>query len=229
MRHALSLTLAVALLSSSFPVQAQRRYLQPPPPQQYAPPPPSSDWTHVAAIAPGTKVVVSAVGLAGQDDQYFVSATDRELTLLLLFDTSLSRRARAFVIKLAGTHPEMFVSPTRWAEYRDGPVGVNPDGVFIRGRKVADLSEITKVINAGDVAEVARHIRTPHHPANVGAPPAEGIAALVPFLGLGFLGCHSECGRAAVAIAAVGGPIIVASVIAARRANDTTEVVYRVR
>jgi hypothetical protein len=219
MKSAPSIALTL-LLASTPPVQAQPRYTYPSN---------VSDWSHVAAIAPGTKVAVSAVGLSGQDSQYFVSATDRELTLLVLFDSGLSRRAKDFVIKLAGTHPEMFTFPTRWAEYRDGSVRVNPDGVFVRARKVADLSEMTRVVRAGDVAEVARHVRAPRRPTSAGASPAEGIAALVPFLGLSFLGCHSECGRAAVAIAAIGAPIIAAEIIASRKAHDETETVYRVR
>jgi len=52
---------------------------------------------------------------------------------------------------------------------------------------------------------------------------------LVPFLGLTFLGCHNECGRAAVAVAAIGAPIMAAEIIAARRVDYTTEVVYRAR
>ena len=137
MKSALSLTLTASLLAYTLPAQAQRRYVPPPPQQQYFPPPPSSDWSYVAAIAPGAKVAVSAVGLGGQDSQYFVSATDRELTLLVLADVDLPRPARKFVIKLAGTHPEMFTNPQRWAEYRDGPARVTPDGVFVRGRKPA--------------------------------------------------------------------------------------------
>jgi hypothetical protein len=132
------------------------------------------------------------------------------------------------VIKVAGTHPEMFMAPQKWVEYRDGPVRVNPDGVFVRGRKVADLSEITRTIDAGEVAEVAKQVKA-HRRRDFGASPAEGIAALVPFLGLGFLGCHNECGRAAVAVAAIGGPIIAGEIIAARKADYTTEIVYRAR
>jgi len=219
MTRAMSVTLA-ALIVSSLPAQAQPRY--PYPPNVF-------DWSHVAAIAPGTKVAVSAVGLGGQDSQYFISATDRELTLLVLGNVDLPRPAKEFVIKLADTHPDVFMSPQKWVEYRDGPVRVNSDGVFLRGRKVADLSQVIRVVRAGDVAEVTRQVRAPKRPRNFGGSPAEGIAALVPFLGLTFLSCHNECGRAAVAVAAIGAPIIAAEIIAARRVDYTTEVVYRAR
>jgi hypothetical protein len=228
MKAALPLTLTASLLASSLPAQAQQRYFPPPPSQQYAPPPPSSDWTHVRAIAPGTKVAVEAVGLGGQDSQYFVSATDRAVTLLAPGDVDLSRGARRFLIELAGTHPDIFKSPQRWVEYRHGDVHVNPDGVFVRGRKVADLSEITRTVDAGDVAEVAKQVRAPRR-RDFGAPPAEGVAALIPFLGLSFLGCHNECGRAALAVAAIGGPIIAAEIITTRKPHYQMQVVYRVR
>jgi hypothetical protein len=220
MTRALTLTLTAALIVSSLPAQAQPRYT-------YAPN--VSDWSFVAAIAPGTKVAVSAVGLGGQDGQYFLSATEREVTLLTLANADLPRPAKNFVVKLAETHPEMFMSPQRWVEYHEGSARVTPAGVFVRGRKVADLSDITKTIKAGDVAEVARQVREHRRPHNFGASPAEGIAALVPLVGLTFLGCHNECGRAAVAVAVIGGPIIVAEIIAARKVDNTTEIVYRAR
>jgi hypothetical protein len=220
MKSALSLTLTASLLTSSLPAQAQPRYTYPPP---------VSDWSHVRALAPGSKVAISAIGLGGQDSQYFISATDHALTLLVLGNADLPRAARRFVIKLAEAHPDMFMSPPKWAEYRDGPVRVNPDGVFVRGRKVADLSEITRAIDAGDVAEVTKQVRATRQRRPYEASPAEGVAALIPFLGLSFLGCHNECGRAAIAVAAIGGPIIAAAIIAARKTSYVSEVVYRAR
>jgi hypothetical protein len=221
MKPARSLALAASLVASALPAQAQPRYVQLQPNV--------SNWSHVRAIAPGSKVIVSAVGLGGRNGQYFLSATDRSLTLLIPDDADLPRPAKRFVIELAETHPDIFTSPQRWAEYRDGRVRVNPDGVFLRARKVAGLDEIAKTIDAGEVAEVAKRVRAQRRSHDSGAPPAEGVAALVPFLGLSFLGCHNECGRAAITIAAIGAPIIAAEILAARRAGYTTEVVYRAR
>lgn len=239
MKRILSLTLAIVLLFSPLPAQAQRLYFPPPPPQRYAPPPPqqpyapppSSDWAHVAAIAPGTKVTVSAVGLSGQDSQYFVSATDRVLTLLVLFDSDLSNRAKNFVIKLLGTHPEMFMSPTRWGEYRDGPVRVNPDGVFVRSRKVADLSDITKTIRAGDVAQVSTWVKD-DRPAPMPIDPAlAGTAAILPISALALAcgdGGHCSAGLAWGLLLGVPAALgIVHAVRASRRLRQ--EVIYRVR
>jgi hypothetical protein len=235
MKAALTLTLTASLIASSLPAAAQfipmppRRYT---PPSQYAPPPPPtvlSDWTHVRAIAPGSKVIVSAIGLGGQDSQYFVSATDRVLTLLALENVDLPRPARRLVIKLAATHPDLFTLPQQWTEFTDGSARANPDGVFIRGRKIADLSEITRTIDAGDVAEVARQVRVERRPGPFEAPPGEGIVALVPFLGLSFLGCHNECGRAGGVVAAIAGPIIVGAIITAKKQHYDMQVVYRAR
>src|SRR5215510_12402624 len=159
MKAALPLTLIASLIAASTPAAAQFPYTPPPrynqPPQQYPPPSlaaVSSDWTRVRAIAPRSPVRVTAVGLGDQDHQYFVSADDRSLTLLVLGD--LPRSAKRLVIRLAGSHPEIFMAPARWMEFVDGKVRVNPDGVFVGKRKVADLSEIAKTIDAGEVAEV---------------------------------------------------------------------------
>lgn len=226
MKSALSLALAASLLASSLPAQAQLRYLYPP---AYPPPPPPSDWSGVRAIAPGTKVSVGAVGLGGQDHQYFVSASDKTLTLLVLADVDLPRSARRLVIKVAATHPELFMDPTKWIEFSEGSARATPDGVFVRGHRIAGLSDITKTIDADEVAEVTRQVKGVRLRSQFEAPPAEGVAALVPFLGLSFLGCHNQCGRAALAVAAIGGPIVAAAIIAARKGHYTTEVVYRVR
>ena len=223
MKSALSLTLAASLLASSLPAQAQPRYFYPP-----ASPPPS-DWSRVRAIAPGSKVSVSAVGLGGQDHQYFVSASDKTLTLLMLADVDLPRSARRLVIKMAATHPDLFMGPTKWVEFSEGSARITPDGVFVRSHRIADLSDLTKTIDAKEVAEVTRQVKAERPRGRFEASPAEGVAALVPFLGLSFLGCHDRCGRAALAVAAIGGPIIAASIIAARKGHYTTEVVYRVR
>jgi hypothetical protein len=234
MKTPLTLTLTVSLIATSLPAAAQfpfppaPRYA-PPPRQQYLPPPVSSDWSHVAAIAPGTKVVVSAVGLGGQDSQYFISATDRELTLLALANADLPRAASKFVIKLAGTHPDIFMVPQRWFEYRDGSARVNPDGVFVGGRKVADLSDITKTIRAGDVAEVSAELRVQRPPGPDVDPEARGISALA-FLGGLYATlaiCKDKCGAAAL-LPPIGAAAV-AGVLASRRSARTMQVIYRVR
>jgi hypothetical protein len=235
MKTALTLTLTASLIATSLPAAAQfpfppaPRYA-PPPRQtpQYPSPPPrvSSDWSHVRAIEPGSRIRVSAVGLRDRDNQYFVSASDRTLTLLVL--GVLPRSAKPLVLRLAGSHPELFIAPQKWMEFTDGKVHVNPDGVFIGSRKAADLSDIAKTVEAKDVAEVSAWVRdfrprpTPVDPALVGA-------AALPLSAL-LLGCGDggHC-NAGVAWGTLIGVPVALGVVHAVRANhrETLEVVYR--
>src|SRR5215471_11789762 len=145
MKAALTLTLTASLLASSLPAAAQFPYRPPPrsmPPPQYPSTtrPVPSDWTQVRAIEPRSRVRVSAVGLGDRDHQYFVSASDRALTVLTV--GALPRSAKELVLKLAGSHPELFISPQKWVEFAEGKVRANPDGIFVGKRKVADLSDV---------------------------------------------------------------------------------------
>jgi hypothetical protein len=233
MKTALTLTLTASLIATSLPAAAQfpfppaPRYA-PPPRQQYPPPAPAStNWTRVRAIAPRSPIRVTAVGLGDQDHQYFVSATDHALTLLTLGD--LPRAAKRLALRLAGSHPELYEHPDQWAEFKDGKVRANPDGLFDCGRKIADLGDIAKTIDSGDVAEVWAEGTAPRRPGRDIDPEAGGIAGLA-FVGALFgtiAVCKSSCGSAA-ALPIIGAPII-AGILASRRSNHTMELIYRVR
>jgi len=229
MKAALTLTLTASLIASSLPAAAQFPHMPPPryaPPYQYPPPPPPvlSDWTHVRAIEPRSRIRVSAIGLADRDHQYFVSASDRTLTLLTV--GALPRSAKQLVMKLAGMHPEFFSAPEKWMEFSDGPGRATPDGLFVRGRKVAGLTDVAKTIDVGDVAEVwaevpiqRTHDLESHSPAVV----ATFFAALYGTMAV----CKDRCGNGALAII-VGAPVA-AGIIAAGRTSRTMQVVYRAR
>ena len=185
----------------------------------------------MAAIAPGTKVAVSAVSLGGQDDQYFVRATDRELTLLALANADLPKSARKFVIKLAGTHPDIFMAPQRWVEYHDGSARVTPDVVFVNGRKVADLSDITTTIRAGDVAQVSTWVKDDRPAPRPIDPGLAGVAALLPLSALALAcgdGGHCSAGLAWGLLLGVPAALGVVHTVRAGR-RQRLEVIYRVR
>jgi len=222
MKPWVTLTLTASLITSSLAAQAQ-------PPHPY--PPNVSDWAYVAAIAPGTKVAVNAVGLGGQDSQYFISATDRELTLLTVANADLPKSARMFVIKLAGTHPDIFMAPQRWIEYRDGSVRVTPDGVFVRGRKAADLGDITRTIRAGDVAQVSTWVKDDRPTPTPLDPGLAGVAAILPLSVLALAcgdGGHCSSGLGWGLILGVPAAVGVVHAIRAGR-RQRLEVVYRAR
>jgi hypothetical protein len=232
MKAVLTLTLTASLIASSLPAAAQLPFMPPPrypPPYQYPPPPPPvlSDWTHVRAIEPRSRIRVSAIGLADRDHQYFVSASDRTLTLLTV--GALPRSAKELVMKLAGMHPEFFSAPEKWMEFSDGPVRATPDGLFVRGRKVASLTNVARTIDRGDVAEVSAWVKD-DRPRPIPIDPAlAGAAALLPLSALG-LAC-GDGGRCSSGVAwgvLIGVPVVLGIVHAVRAdRRQRLEVIYR--
>jgi hypothetical protein len=229
MTRALTFMLTI-LIVSSLPAAAQFPFMPPPrsnaPAQRYPPPPPpvTSDWARVRAIPPRSPIRVTAVGLGDQDHQYFVSASDRALTLLVL--GGLPRSAKPLVLKLVGSHPELFMLSQQWMEFTDRKVRVNPDGVFVGRRKVADLSEIAKTIDIGDVAEVAAEVVVEQPPRDI-EPSAVSIGAFFAALYGTMAICKDKCGAAAL-VPILGVPIA-AGIFDARRTEHAMRVVYRAR
>jgi hypothetical protein len=237
MKAALTLTLTASLIASSLPATAQLPYWPPPgyrqppqptPPPQYTPPTPaSSNWTRVRAIAPGSRISVTAIGLGDQEHQYFVSASDRTLTLLHVGE--LPRSAKRLAIKLAGSHPELFMLPGKWMEFSDGRVRANPDGLFVGRHKVADLSAIANTIDSGDVAQVAAFVMD-DRPAPMHIDPGlAGAAAILPISALALAcGDGGHCSSGVAWGVLLGVPIIVGVVHAIRADRRTRqEVIYR--
>jgi len=226
MKAPLTLTLAAALTTPPLPAAAQFPYMPPP---RYTPPPPytapSSDWARVRAIAPRSPIRVTAIGLGGQDHQYFVSASERTLTLLVV--GGVPRSAKRLLIALAGSHPELFTAPDKWMEFRDGKARANPDGLFIGNRKIADLSDVAKTIDAGDVAEVAAELTVPRLPSRDVEPVSPLVAGTFVAALYGTMAlCKDRCGSAAL-LPILGAPFI-AGALAARKTARVMQVVYRV-
>jgi hypothetical protein len=232
MKTALTLTLTASLISSSLPAAAQFPYRPPPrypQPSQYSPPPPSvrSDWTYVRAIEPRSRIRVSAVGLGDRDHQYFVSASDRTLTLLTV--GTLPRSAKQFVLRLAGSHPELFIRPEKWMEFAEGKVRANPEGVFVGSRKVADLGDVAKTVDVGDVAEVSVWVKD-DRPRPIPIDPAvAGAAALLPLSALALAcGDGGHCSSGVAWGVLIGVPVILGVVHAIRAdRRQRLEVIYR--
>jgi len=232
MKAATTVTLTVSLMASSMPAAAQfPGYMPPPryaqPPQHYPPQPSpvSSDWTRVRAIAPRSPIRVTAVGLGDQDHQYFVRADDHTLTLLTLGD--VPRAVKQLVLKLAGSHPELFMGPHEWMEFTDGKVRANPDGLFVGKRKVADLTDVAKTVDAGDVAEVSAEVLVERPIRDIDAPSPAVLGSFFAALYGTVAICKDKCGSAAL-LPIIGIPAAV-GVIAARKTAHAMRVVYRVR
>jgi hypothetical protein len=199
------------------------------PPSQYPPPPHRvlSDWTQVRAIEPRSRIRVSAIGLGDRDHHYFVSASDRTLTLLTV--GALPRSAKQFVLRLAGSHPEFFIGPEKWMEFADGKVRANPDGVFVGSRKVADLSDVAKTVDAGNVAEVSAWVKD-DRPAPMPIDPGlAGAAAIMPLSVLALAcGDGGHCSSGVAWGVLIGVPVVLGVVHAIRAdRRQRLDVIYR--
>jgi hypothetical protein len=232
MKTALTLTLTASLLASSLPAAAQVPFMPPPRYAQPAPPPPYMplapilyNWTRVRAIEPRSRIRVSAIGLGDRDHQYFVSASDRTLTLLTL--GGVPRVAKRLVLTLAGSHPELFISPDKWMEFREGDVRANPDGLFVGKRKIADLTDIARTVDAGDVAEVSAEVLIERPVRDIDAPSPLVLGSFLAALYGTVAICKDKCGSAAL-LPIIGIPVAV-GIFAARKTAHAMRVVYRVR
>jgi hypothetical protein len=132
-------------------------------------------------------------------------------------------------MKLAGMHPEFFSAPEKWMEFSDGPVRATPDGLFMRGRKVASLTNVARTIDRGDVAEVSAWVKD-DRPRPIPIDPAlAGAAALLPLSALG-LAC-GDGGRCSSGVAwgvLIGVPVVLGIVHAVRAdRRQRLEVIYR--
>ena len=175
MKSALSLTLIVCLVASALPAAAQEHTetrgsfdIRGPAAQTMAERPLTraamrealrarSDWSRVRKLAPGTEVVVTVRG-SKPGKRSLVLADESDLTVLNLTVPTLPRAATRLLQNIASSHdPDVFVGTATSGRFVDQDVRVAPDGVFVAGRKVADLGQVVEHIARIDVAE----IRTP--------------------------------------------------------------------
>jgi hypothetical protein len=113
------------------------------------------DWPRVHKLAAGAEILVTVTGsqlLA----RYYVRADEYELNVLNLSIPTLPPDARRVLLDTLSHHPEVF-GP---AQQVRADVHVGPDGVFVAGRKVAELQEVLERIARADILEIAIPTRT---------------------------------------------------------------------
>ena len=181
MKSALSLTLIVCLVASALPAAAQEQTetrgsfdIRGPAAQTMAERPLTraamrealrarSDWSRVRKLAPGTEVVVTVRG-SKPGKRSLVLADESDLTVLNLTVPTLPRAATRLLQNIASSHdPDVFVGTATSGRFVDQDVRVAPDGVFVAGRKVADLGQVVEHIARNNVAEIRKPRRFPWH------------------------------------------------------------------
>lgn len=243
MKSALWLTLTCCLVASALPVAAQEPVTAGPiarsiaseaarfaaaQPNQSA----DAEWSRVRNLAPGTEVVLTVKG-SQPGGRSFVIADEAQLTTLHRFVDQDGRAATRVLLDRAAHHPESFADIQQAGAFVDNDVRVGPDGVFVAGRKVADLGQFVERIARTDVLEI-RVIRT--RGSTRGAVIGTGAGLLLgvtTMLGIGFNkcttaqgGCHGAWGPL-MGLAVVGFPVA-GGVLGYRASSHKTEdVIYR--
>ena len=100
---------------------------------------------------PGTRVLVTVSG-AAPAERYFVQMNDDELVVLNLSDASLPKRQ---LLNMAIDNPAWMAASSK-TTYKDNSVRIGPDGVFVKDKKVADLSQVVEHIPSGRVAGIKK-------------------------------------------------------------------------
>jgi hypothetical protein len=188
------------------------------------------DWTALQRLKPGTEVVVTSDGSPAAD-RYLVLSDASRLTLLNLTDPALPREATRTLMDIGSRHPEFFASAPKGGQFVDRDVRVGPDGVFVAGRKVADLQQIVETIPQARVVEVASRQRGRGFWGHLGPLGGYFVGAMAGgyIAGLACKGVRdSSCDGAFLSGGFVGGIAgAIQGSVAARR--ETEVVVYRGR
>jgi len=219
MKAFLSLTLIVSFVGTTVPMTAQERA------------PADPNWLRLRKLAPGTELVVTA-RVAPPGERYFVAADESALTVLNLAAPALRGAARDVLREVASTHPEYFPAAQKGDLFvLERNVRVGPGGVFVNGRKVADLQQVVETSARQEVAEVKTR------------QDGRGVWGHLGFLGGYFVGalsggyiaglaCQASLGRGRCDTGAFLGGMLVGGIVGGGyglRAADreTEDVIYR--
>jgi hypothetical protein len=143
MKSVLSLTLIASLMTSPATVAAQASS------ETGA----DANWSRVSKLAPETEIIVTVQG-SQPVRRYVVLADESNLTVLNLTDPTLPAAVRDVLRQLASHHPEFFVGTSVARSFMERDVRVAPAGVFVAGRKVAELSQVVEQVRRQDVTAI---------------------------------------------------------------------------
>jgi hypothetical protein len=140
MKAALSLTLVVSIAGTTVPMTAQE--------------PLDPNWSRLRKLAPGTELIVTVKGSLPAK-RYSVAWDDSALTVLNLSAPTLPDAARNVLRDVATTRPEYFPAAKKGGLcVLERNVRVGPGGVFVDGRRVADLQQVVETSARQQLVEI---------------------------------------------------------------------------
>ena len=116
-----------------------------------------SDWSRVRRLKPGTAIVLvernSPAQLSTVQDRRHVIRTDEtSITVLNLTRVVLPPEVRGALRDLAENRPEWFLGAERGRRFAfRGGISIGPAGVFLSGRRVAELGQLIDRVSRDDV------------------------------------------------------------------------------
>ena len=100
---------------------------------------PDAMWKRARRLEPGTRLTVTVAGGAPLD-RYFVLVDSVELVVLNLGTPGLPKRQ---LLNMAIDNAAWMAATSR-TTYKDNSLRVGPDGVFVKGKKIADLNAVVE-------------------------------------------------------------------------------------
>ncbi len=85
-------------------------------------------------------------------ERYFVLLNDTEVILLNLTAVDLPKRQ---LLSMAADNPA-WIAGTAKTTYRDSDLRLGPDGVFLKDKKLADLSQVVERIPRNRVTSITK-------------------------------------------------------------------------
>ena len=105
-------------------------------------------------LAPGTEIIVIVTGLPPAT-RYLIAQSESALTVLNVTGATLPFAARDELRDVVSHHPEYIAATQQGRAFVLGKhVRLEPDGVFVADRKVADLTDVIENIGRSDVVEI---------------------------------------------------------------------------
>jgi hypothetical protein len=118
------------------------------------PPAAHSNWAHVIALATGTEMTITE-GTGPPVRRVMVTADASRLTTLDLTYPGLTPKARRALLVMATRIPREINALTGTLDFKERPVRLAVDGVFVDGQKMADLGEIVDTVDRQEVREIS--------------------------------------------------------------------------